>query len=197
MERYHVFSSEDMVHWRDEGEILRASDVLWGRAEGGFMWAPDCAHKNGIYYFYFPHPIGTDWNTTWKIGVATSTKPAGGFTNIGYILMVGGFAMIDPCVLIDTDGQAYFYYGGEGVCRGAKLKSNMTELDGALQNMTGLVDFHEATRVFKRHELYYYVTYSDNHPGSNRLRYATSTNALGPWMHRGIYLYPTGCDASH
>ena len=43
MDRYHIFSSEDMVHWTDEGEILRSDDVTWGRPEGGFMWAPDCA----------------------------------------------------------------------------------------------------------------------------------------------------------
>src|SRR5262245_24757502 len=41
MGRYHVYSTEDMVNWRDEGEIVRASQVPWGRPEGGFMWAPD------------------------------------------------------------------------------------------------------------------------------------------------------------
>src|SRR3954462_501382 len=47
MDQYHVFSTADMVNWTDHGEILRASQVSWGRAEGGFMWAPDCAFKNG------------------------------------------------------------------------------------------------------------------------------------------------------
>ncbi len=59
MDQYHVFSTNDMVHWKDHGEILRASQVPWGRKEGGFMWAPDCAYKNGTYYFYFPHPTGS------------------------------------------------------------------------------------------------------------------------------------------
>jgi hypothetical protein len=196
MDRYHVFSTSDMVNWRDEGEILRASDVPWGRPEGGFMWAPDCATRDGTYYLFFPHPSGTDWNSTWKIGVATSSRPAGGFTNVGYITNVGGFSMIDPCVFIDADGQAYFYYGGGGQCQGTKLKPNMVELDGALTNMTGLEDFHEAAWVFK-HDGIYYLTYADNFPGSNRLHYATSTNALGPWTHKGVYLQPTGCDTSH
>lgn len=56
MDRYHVFSTDDMVHWTDHGEILNSSQVPWGRKEGGFMWAPDCAYKDGTYYFYFPHP---------------------------------------------------------------------------------------------------------------------------------------------
>src|SRR5882724_12526462 len=31
MDRYHVFSTDDMASWRDEGEILSAHDVPWGR----------------------------------------------------------------------------------------------------------------------------------------------------------------------
>jgi hypothetical protein len=196
MDRYHVFSTDDMVSWRDEGEILRASQVSWGRPEGGFMWAPDCAYRNGTYYFYFPHPSGSDWNKTWKVGVATSAKPASDFKPGGFIEGVGGFSMIDPCVFTDTDGTAYFYYGGGGKCQGGKLKENMIELDGALQPMTGLEDFHEAAWVFMRNGIYY-LTYADNLPGKNRLRYATSTRPLGPWTSKGIYLEPTGCDTSH
>jgi hypothetical protein len=196
MDRYHVFSTSDMVHWRDEGEILRASQVDWGRPQGGFMWAPDCAYKDGTYYFYFPHPSGAKWNDSWKIGVATSRSPASGFTSAGYIKGVGGFSMIDPAVFVDTDGQAYLYYGGGGHCAGAKLKPNMVEIDGAVQAMTNLVDFHEATWVFKRKDRYY-LTYADNHSGANRMRYAVSSSPLGPWTYKGIYLDPTGCDTSH
>src|SRR6266705_3756866 len=125
MDRYHVFSTADMVNWRDEGEILRASQVEWGRPEGGFMWAPDCAFKDGTYYYYFPHPSDTAWNKSWKIGVAISTKPASDFKSAGFVRGVGGDAMIDPCVFIDTDGQAYLYYGGGAHCAGVKLKANM------------------------------------------------------------------------
>jgi len=196
MDRYHVFSTDDMVTWRDEGEILRASQVAWGRPEGGFMWAPDCACKNGTYYFYFPHPSGHEWNQTWKIGVATSSKPASDFKSGGYLAGLDGNAMIDPAVFTDTDGTVYLYYGGGAVCKGGKLKANMTEIDGDMQLMTGLVDFHEATWVFKRNGIYY-LSYADNHPGANRMHYATSPNPLGPWAHRGIYIEPTGCDTTH
>ena len=195
MDRYHVYSTTDMVNWRDEGQILQASDVPWGRPEGGFMWAPDCAYRNGIYYFYFPHPSG-QWNTTWKVGVATSKKPASDFKAGGYIEGLGGHDMIDPCVFVDTDGQAYMYYGGGRKCQGGKLKASMTELDGTMQPMQGLVDFHEATWVFKRNGIYY-LTYADNHPKVNQLCYATSNSPLGPWTSKGVYLTPTDCDTSH
>ena len=63
---YHVLSTSDLVNWTDHGEFLHSRDVAWGREEGGFMWAPDAAYRNGKYYFYFPHPSGDDWNNTWK-----------------------------------------------------------------------------------------------------------------------------------
>jgi hypothetical protein len=196
MDRYHAYSTADMVNWKDEGEILNASQVSWGRKEGGFMWAPDCAYRDGTYYFYFPHPSGTDWNHTWKIGVATSNKPASDFQPVGYIKGLSENAMIDPAVFVDTDGQAYMYYGGGGVCQGGKLKANMIEIDGQVQNMEGLSDFHEASWVFKRNGIYY-LTYADNNPKVNQLRYATSSSPLGPWTYKGVYLKPTGCDTSH
>ena len=177
MDQYHVFSTDDMVHWTDHGEILRASQVPWGRKEGGFMWAPDCAYKDGTYYFYFPHPSGTYTNDSWKIE--------------------GMDPLIDPCVFVDDNGQAYIYNGGGGTCKGGRLKDNMMELDGAMRTMEGLVDFHEATWIHKYNGKYY-LSYSDNHePGQegvagwNRMHYAISDHPLGPWKHIGIYMQPT------
>jgi alpha-L-fucosidase 2 len=196
MDKYHVYSTDDMVNWVDHGEILSSSQVPWGRPEGGFMWAPDCAYKNGTYYFYFPHPSGSDWNNTWKIGIATSKKPASDFVVQGYIEGLPEFAMIDPCILVDDDGQAYFYYGGGSRCMGGKLKENMLELDGPLQDMTGLDDFHEATWVHKRNGIYY-LSYADNARRGNRLKYATSKNPLGPWTYQGVLLETTGSGTNH
>ncbi|HAH25990.1 MAG TPA: hypothetical protein DCL77_19890 [Prolixibacteraceae bacterium] len=197
MDQYHVYSTDDMVNWTDHGEILRASQVPWGRPEGGFMWAPDCAFKNGTYYYYFPHPTGAGdlWNSTWKIGVATSKKPASDFAVQGYI--PGIESLIDPCIFIDDDSTAYFYQGGGGRCLGGKLKDNMMEIDGTMKPMAGLTDFHEGTWVHKRNGVYY-LSYPDNtDPGGNQMRYATSNNPLGPWTSKGVYMEQTGCGTNH
>jgi len=212
MDKYHVFSTDDMINWTDHGQIVEAADVPWDvlpeqpytddkgniSVGGTFMWAPDCMYKDGKYYFYFPHPAGPVWNDTWQIGIAVSDKPASDFKvldkPLGGIPEKGG--QIDPCIFKDDDGQFYFYYGGGGTCYGAKLKDNMIELDGELQLMTGLYNFHEGTWVFKRNGIYY-LTYPDGNSGGNQLRYATSDNPLGPWSHRGVYLKPTSSDTSH
>lgn len=198
MDKYHVYSTDDMIHWTDHGQILESSQVEWGRKEGGFMWAPDCVYKDGKYYFYFPHPSETITDHSWKIGVAVSDKPAADFKVIGYVKGMPSY--IDPCVFTDDDGQAYIYNGGGGHCMGGKLKDNMLEVDGEVTEMQGLVDFHEATWVFKRNGIYY-LTYGDNNMVDgvqyNQLCYATSDNPLGPWEYKGVYLEPTDCDTSH
>ncbi len=88
MDRYHVFSTTNMVDWTDHGEIFNADSVrkAWsldypvtndGR-KASFLWAPDCIEKNGTYYYYFPHPLGypdrEGWDN-WRTGIATSTSP--------------------------------------------------------------------------------------------------------------------------
>lgn len=200
MDRYHVFSTDNMVDWRDEGQILSSDNVPWGRPEGGFMWAPDCAYKDGKYYFYYPHPSESKWNNTWKIGVATSDHPYKGFVDQGYMEGAGGFAMIDPAVFVEND-QAYFYYGGGGShplagFRSAELNDDMMSFKTRLRRSWGLWDFHEAAWVFKRND-FYYLIYSDNKKDNNRYRYAMSKGPLGPWKHKGIFLDPVGCETTH
>ncbi|MBD5246940.1 MAG: family 43 glycosylhydrolase [Barnesiella sp.] len=202
MDRYHVFSTDDMVNWTDHGEILSSADVKnqsgWGIE--GWMWAPDCAYNpaNGKYYFYFPHvnePLpwgGHDWRT----GVAVSDDPAGDFHMAGYI--EGAPQLFDPCVFVDDDGQPYFYNGGCGWCAGGKLRrDDWTKLDGEMQRMEGLVEFHEGPWIHKYNGKYY-LSHSDDHGADgNQLRYAMSDSPLGPWEDKGVYLYATGCGTSH
>lgn len=198
MDRYHVFSTDNMVDWVDHGEILRSEDVSWGRPEGGFMWAPDCAYKDGTYYFFYPHPSETDWNESWKIGVATSDEPAANFTDQGYIKGLPSKDMIDPCVFQDDDGTCYLYVGGGGHCYFAKLSADMMSVDGSVREITDqLEDFHEGAWVFKRNDIYY-LMYPDGVSGANQMRYATSDSPLGPWTSRGVMLDAVeSCETSH
>ncbi len=197
MDQYHVFSSADLKHWADHGEILRASQVPWGRPEGGFMWAPDCAYRNGKYYFYFPHPSESNVAPSWKIGVAVSDKPDRDFRVLDQPMQgVGGWDLIDPAVFVDDDGQAYFYYGGGSNCYGAPLNDDMISLKEPLRKMEGINDFHEAAWVHKYNGRYY-LSYADNNENANRLQYAISDSPLGPWRSMGVFLGPQSCAMSH
>ena len=148
MDQYHVFSTDDMLNWKDHGEILRANQVEWGRKEGGFMWAPDCVYKNGKYYFYFPHPSETKWDDSFKIGIAVSDNPASGFKSKGYIKGIKN--RLDPSVFIDDDGQAYFYVGGGGNCDEFSLKSLIVDFYRSRNSNPRLYD--ETHQILKRFE---------------------------------------------
>jgi len=120
----------------------------------GFMWAPDCAFKNGTYYFYYPHK---DKNEKWRIGVATSTKPQGPFTDIGNY--IEGTSAIDPCVFVDDDGTAYLYQGGfsGGPSTVAKLNDDMISLAEPMRLIDkGTSTIWEGTYMHKRNGIYYY-----------------------------------------
>ena len=106
MADYHVFSSENLTDWTDHGMIISQENVPWGNPVGYSMWAPDCVYKNGKYYFYFPN--GPKDSRGFGIGVATADNPEGPFTLQSE--PIKGVSGIDPCVLIDDDGQAYIYW---------------------------------------------------------------------------------------
>ena len=211
MADYHVFSSSNLTDWQDHGVILSQTGVPWGKPDGYSMWAPDCVFKNGRYYFYFPN--GPKEGRGFAIGVATADTPIGPFTPEAE--PIKGISGIDPCVLVDDDGSAYIYWSGMGI-RGGKLKDNMLELDGELQeirmprregqpemppmrvggqNMEGLPEgFKEGPFAFKRGD-WYYLTFpwvrGETGEGKNpteTLAYSMSKSPLGPWDFKGIIM---------
>ncbi len=188
MDAYHVFSTPDLVHWTDWGEVLNSKDVKWGNS--GYMWAPDCAYKNGKYYFYFPH---IDKKGKWRTGVAISDKPQGPF--IPEDNYIEGTSGIDPCCFIDDDGQAYLYFGHALV---AKLKDNMTELAEAPRTIDyGTDNFYEGPYMHKRNGIYYYSwTQPLSHPDQGF--YAMGDNPYGPFKFMGaVNGEPPGAQDHH
>ncbi len=105
MEDYHVFSMENPdAETVDHGVVLHVKDVPWAARQ---MWAPDAAHKNGKYYFYFPAKKA---NGIFQIGVAIGDNPAGPF--MPQSEAIKGSYSIDPAVFEDEDGAYYLYFGG-------------------------------------------------------------------------------------
>ncbi len=197
MADYHVYSSENLTDWQDHGVIVTQNEVPWVEPDSYSMWAPDCVEKDGRYYFYFPSaPKGAQRG--FAIGVATAMRPEGPFFCAPQ--PIPGVMGIDPCVLIDDDGQAYIYWSGMGI-RGARLKANMTELDTAPQQMEGLPEgFKEGPFAFKRNGIYYLTfPWVRKENGTETLAYATSDRPLGPFTFRGIIMAEsaTGCWTNH
>lgn len=191
---YHVFSSSDLVEWTDHGEILHSRDVSWGNPQGGFMFAPSAAHKDGIYYLYFPH-LSAEWQ--WRVGVATSDKPEGPFTDIGRY--IAGTDQIDPACFMDDDGQAYLIWGGDSQSpRIARLKENMTELAEEPRVIEyGGGNFGEGPYMHKRNGIYYF-SYTCHTCWPYQGYYAMGDNPYGPFEYKGeLNPNPPGAQDHH
>jgi beta-xylosidase len=190
MEDYHVFSSENLTDWTDHGVILTQEKAAWVNVETYSMWAPDCVYKDGMYYFYFPAIVKTDSITKrfgMMIGVAVSDRPDGGFVPMNE--PIKGVYGIDPCTLIDDDGQAYIYWSGRGM-HGAKLKPNMLQLDSEPVMIDKLPDgFKEGPFVFKRKGKYYFTfPWVPKESETENLSYAIGDNPLGPFEYKGLIM---------
>jgi len=187
MEDYHVFSSENLVDWKDHGVILDQTQVPWLNRKSFDMWAPDCVFKNGKYYFYFP--------TGGRIGVAMADKPYGPFT--AEPNAIKGVRGVDPGVLIDKDGSAYLFWSGISM---AKLKDNMVELDSQPQQVQNLPrpGLIEGPFPFERNGIYY-LTYPHVQDKTERLEYSVAKSPLGPYEWKGVIMdeTPSGCWTNH
>jgi len=189
MEDYHVFSSENLTDWTDHGVIVTQTKVPWLARINYDMWAPDCVFKNDKYYFYFP--VGG------RIGVATADKPEGPYSVLDK--PVEGIRGIDPCILIDKNGQAYIFTAMGRISVG-KLKDNMIETDGQPQTIAnlpakGLIEGPFAFELNGR----YYLTYPHVENKIERLEYAISDSPMGPYKQAGVIMdeSPSGCWTNH
>jgi len=161
MQDYALLESSDLKNWTNHGIFLKPRKLDWAE---GQMNAPDCAYKNGYYYFYFPYDKT-------HIGVMKSKTPTGPWEET----IQGKIASIfDPTVFVDDDGQAYMYGSDNKVNMGdesrqmwaAKLKDNMLELDGDWYPISAPGDIvSEAVTMFKKDGIYYFMARSGNRTG--------------------------------
>ena len=149
---------------------------------------PDIAEKDGKYYLYYDL-------SEWTEGVAVSDSPTGPFRDGK---LIEGIRGIDPCVFIDDDGQAYYFWD-QFSAQGARLNADMTSLDMSTLHQ-GLVTedehfFHEGSFVFKRDGWYYYVYAAVSRQDMpSCLAYSMSRNVFGPYEYKGVIIDSNGCD---
>ncbi|MCX2680467.1 glycoside hydrolase family 43 protein [Galbibacter sp. EGI 63066] len=186
MNEWLVFSSADMVNWKEHPVPLKPSDFEWVK---GDAWAAEVIEKDGKFYWYVTVEHASVHGKA--IGVAVSDSPTGPFNDaLGKALITNDMTTehtdiswddIDPTVFMDDDGQAYLFWGNTQ-CYYAKLKDNMIELDGSIQTID-LPKFTEAPWIHKKGD-WYYLSYAYGFP--EKTAYAMSKSITGPWEFKGI-----------
>ena len=195
---FSVFSSTDLINWKDEGKMLdvKGDQVKWAT---GNAWAPcieEVKQKDGSYKYYFYYSAHNPKSNRKEIGVAVSDSPTGPFVDSGAPIITdadrpaearGGQA-IDVDVFTDPKtGQRYLYWGN-GFMAGAELNADMlsvkketithlTPKGGSLQTWA----FREGTYVFYRKGTYYFLWSVDDTGSPNyHVCYGTAKSPLGP-----------------
>jgi beta-xylosidase len=185
MHNWLCFSSTDMFTWTEHPVPLSVKDFAWAADDA---WAGQVIERDGKFYWYVAISHGTIHGKA--IGVAVADKPEGPYKDArGSALVTNNMTTqtkiswddIDPTVFIDDDGQAYLIWGNT-VCYYAKLKRNMTELDGDIKTIT-LPHYTEAPWIHKRNG-WYYLSYAYDFP--EKTAYAMSRSIKGPWEYKGI-----------
>ena len=186
MHEWLCFSSDDMVNWTEHKPIpMNVKTFSWAKDDA---WASQVIERDGRFYWYAAMEHATIPGKS--IGVAVSDSPTGPFVDArGTALVTNDMTKaiphswddIDPTVMIDDDGQAWLFWGN-GICYYARLKKNMTELDGEIKTIS-LPQYTEAPWIHKRNGLYY-LSYACGFP--EKIAYAVSRNIKGPWVYKGI-----------
>lgn len=214
IDEWAVFSSKDMKTWHEHPTPLRATDFAWASGEA---WASQVIRKGDKYYWYVTvEHKDVDGKMGKGIGVAVSDSPVGPFKDArGSALVTNNMTTaytgirwddIDPTVWIDKDGSAYLIWGNTQ-CYIAKLKDNMTELDGDIKTIRingintpadpqpGTSQYTEAPwiHVYKGK---YYLSFAMEFP--EKIGYATADNIYGPYTFKGIINELAGnCNTNH
>lgn len=177
MRDWLLYTSTDMVNWRDCGAVASLKDFKWYDGDNG-AWAEQVVYRNGKWYMYCPiHGHG--------IGVLVSDSPYGPFKDpVGEPLVwqKEHWYDIDPTVLVDDDGQAYMYWGNPEIYA-IRLNEDMISYSGDIIRLPKIKDYQEGPWLYKHDGKYYLAFASTCCPEG--IGYAMSDNPLGPWEYKG------------
>ncbi len=202
MKDWQLYSSVDMVNWTYRGTPLNLSVFKWAYQDND-AWASQAVERNGKWYWYVA--VRDNSNGQQGIGVAVADRPEGPYTDpLGHALVPGAWGYIDPSVFVDDDGQAYLFWGNNGLWYGRlgddmiSLPDSLQEIDTYLEEAFGkhkiaydwskkanriMPGFEEAPWVYKVGDTYYLEYAAGGVP--EHWAYSTAKSIHGPWTYRG------------
>lgn len=182
-----LWETEDFINWKFHALNWPTKDQCKTEASTRSMvWAPGVIQGlNGKFYMYIS--VGSE------IYVGVAEKPTGPWKNAladDQPLVRNQEAIdvhtIDAEAFIDTDRQAYLYWGSgwdweDGHCLVAKLNPDMISFDGEFKDITP-PGYFEAPYMVK-YEDKYHLMYSEGKciDTSYKVRYSTFDSPMGTW----------------
>lgn len=186
---FPILHSSDAVHWTHVGDAFTSDPP---GAEGD-LWAPDVLRRGRTYYLYYTFLTGG----IHCIGVATSSRPSGGFRVRRTVGCKDAFGLgwIDPDVFINCDGRAYLYVSIDSPHSIAvvPLAPNLLQTAGGDHELFGVTQPWEAGNpangggtvegpfLVKRAATYYLFYSGNSYTGRYAMGVATASSPMGPF----------------
>lgn len=202
MKDWLLYSTTDMVNWTYRGTPMSTETFKWAK-QGDNAWASQAIERDGKWYWYVAAEDTT--RHLHGIGVAVADNPEGPYVDaIGKPLVPGDWGFIDPSVFIDDDGEAYLFWGNNGlwyahlgndmISLASKIKKVETEDSTAFGPFVVKMDYQigqerlktgyeEGPWVYKRNGTYYLEYAAGGVP--EHMAYSTSKSIDGPWTYQG------------
>lgn len=150
-----IHRSKNLVNWEMTGTAFTDESRPTFEPNGG-LWAPDINYINGKYVLYYSMSVwGGEW--TCGVGIATSDKPEGPFTDHGKLFRsneIGVQNSIDQ-FYIEDDGKKYLFWGSFRGIYVIELSDDGLSIkpDAEKQQIAGTA--YEAVYIHKRNGYYY------------------------------------------
>ena len=198
MQEWRIYSTTDMVNWRDHGSPLALESFSWADDRA---WASQCIERDGKFFWYICAHSRISGGMA--IGVAVGDSPTGPFRDaLGKPLFENGsWDHIDPTVFIDDDEQAWLMWGNPRVYY-LKLNLDMISYEGELGQLPmteeafGSPPMNEREKDKKYKDSYVEGPWLTKRNGTYQLLYAaggvpehisysTAPAPTGPWTYAG------------
>ena len=184
-----VLHSKDLVNWQIISHALLKQppfDHFDVPRHGDGVWAPAIRYYNNEFYIYYPDP-------DYGIYLVKAKNPAGPWSKP--VMVMEGKGIIDPCPLLDDDGNMYLVHGFAGSRAGIKsiIAVNKLNKEGTKVTDDGIIvyDGHETDatiegpKFYKRNGYYYIFAPAGGVPTGWQL-VLRSQNIYGPYERRVV-----------
>ncbi|MGN6180040.1 MAG: glycoside hydrolase family 43 protein [Mucilaginibacter sp.] len=155
-----ILHSNDLVNWQIIGHALLRQppfEHFDTPRHGDGVWASAIRYYHNEFYLYYPDP-------DYGIYLVKASNPAGPWSTP--VMVYPGKGIIDPCPLIDDDGQMYLVHAFAGSRAGIKsvIAINKLNKEGTHVTDEGVIvyDGHELDPTIEgpklyKHNGYYYI----------------------------------------
>jgi hypothetical protein len=182
-EGVNVYSSKDLLTWKNEGVALaKSTDPASEIATNGLMERPKVIYnpKTKQYVMWFHLELPGQGYEAARAGVAVSKNVTGPYQYVKSFRPNGHMSR-DMTLFVDDDGSAYHIYSARENYDLRLVKLTDDYLSATTQDTLLFSSHREAPAIFKKDKKYYLITSGCTGWAPNQASLHVAESPFGPW----------------